>query len=70
MLSEYKDFVADQNFKYQSDAENHLSMLLEDIPDKYTDITGELSELKTKITNIIQEAEVLQKFCFKIRKWF
>jgi carboxyl-terminal processing protease len=52
LLSEYKDFVADQNFKYQSDAENHLSMLLEDIPDKYADITGELSELKTKITNM------------------
>ncbi len=48
LLSEYKDFVADQNFKYQSDAENHLSMLLEDIPDKYADITGELSQLKTK----------------------
>ncbi len=52
LLSEYKDFVADQNFKYQSDAENHLSMLLEDIPEKYADITGELSELKTKITNM------------------
>jgi carboxyl-terminal processing protease len=52
LLSEYNDFVADQNFNYQSDAENHLSMLLEDIPDKFADITGELSQLKAKISNM------------------
>jgi carboxyl-terminal processing protease len=52
LLSEFKDFTAGQNFKYQSDAENHLSMLLEDIPDKYTDITDELSQLKAKLTNM------------------
>ncbi len=52
LLSEFKDFIADQSFKYQSDAENHLSLLLEDIPDKYADITGELAQLKSKITNL------------------
>jgi carboxyl-terminal processing protease len=52
LLSEFKDFTAGQNFKYQSDAENHLSMLLEDIPDKYAEITDELSQLKTKITDM------------------
>jgi carboxyl-terminal processing protease len=52
LLNEFKDFIADQSFKYQSDAENHLSILLEDIPDKYVDLTGELSQLKTKITNM------------------
>jgi carboxyl-terminal processing protease len=54
LLSEFKDFTAGQNFKYQSDAENHLSMLLEDIPDKYAEITDELSQLKTKITDMKQ----------------
>jgi len=52
LLSEYKDFTADENFKYQSNAEDHLSMLIEDIPDKYADITDELTQLKTKITNM------------------
>jgi len=52
LLSKFKDFTAGQNFKYQSDAESHLSMLLEDIPEKYADISGELIQLKTKITNL------------------
>ena len=52
LLNEFKDFIADQSFKYQSDAENHLSILLKDIPDKYPDLTVELSQLKTKITNM------------------
>jgi len=52
LLSEFKDFISDQSFKYQSKAENHLSLLIDDIPDKYADITGELSELKGKITNM------------------
>jgi carboxyl-terminal processing protease len=52
LLSEFKEFTSDQNFKYQSDAEDHLSMLLEDIPDKYADITDELSQLKTKIIDM------------------
>jgi len=52
LLSEFKDFTAGQNFKYQSDAENHLSMVLDNIPDKYADITDELSRLKSKITDM------------------
>ena len=54
LLSEFKEFTSGQNFKYQSDAENHLSILLKDIPDEYADISSELSQLKTKITNMKQ----------------
>ncbi len=52
LLNEFNDFITDQSFKYQSDAENHLSLLLEDIPDKYAELTNELSLLKTKIINM------------------
>ena len=52
LLNEFNDFITDQSFKYQSDAENHLSLLLEDIPDKYAELTNELSLLKTKIIDM------------------
>ena len=52
LLTDFKDFTAGQNFKYQSDAENHLALLLENIPEKYAEITDELSQIKLKITDM------------------
>jgi carboxyl-terminal processing protease len=49
LLSDFKEFIEGESFKYQSSAENHLSQLMSDISDTYTDISDELIQLKSKI---------------------
>lgn len=52
LLSEFKDFIEVENFKYQSNAENHLSLLMSDLSDKYAEVNDELLQLKSKIIEV------------------
>ena len=49
-LEEFRTFVQDSEFEYESDAEDHLSRLISDVSKNYADLTEELSNLKSKIS--------------------
>jgi carboxyl-terminal processing protease len=52
LFEEFKQFAHDQKFEYKSDAETHLSLLIEDIEEKYVSFTEELTDLKTRVSEL------------------
>lgn len=52
LLEDLKEFLQKQDFEYQSDAEDHLSMLINDLSDNYSNLTKQLNGLKTKVVEL------------------
>jgi carboxyl-terminal processing protease len=51
-FEEFRAFVQDSEFEYESDAEDHLSRLISDVSKNYADLTEELTSLKSKISDL------------------
>jgi carboxyl-terminal processing protease len=51
-LKEFRAFVQNSEFEYESDAEDHLSRLISDVSQNYSDLTEELTLLKSKISDL------------------
>ena len=52
LLSEFKSFVDEQKFSYQSDAETHLSQLIGDLGDNYANLTNRLEDLRSEVSRL------------------
>jgi carboxyl-terminal processing protease len=51
-LEEFRVFVQDSEFEYESDAEDNLSRLISDVSKNYTNLTEELTRLQSKISDL------------------
>jgi len=52
VLNQFKEFVQTEEFKYKSNAEDHIEKLITDLSDNYPDITEKLSKLESEITDL------------------
>jgi carboxyl-terminal processing protease len=52
LMKEFINYTREQNFQYKSEAETHLSQLIGDVDEKYTSITEELNNLKSRISDL------------------
>jgi carboxyl-terminal processing protease len=51
-MEEFRAFVQDSEFEYESNAEDHLSRLISDVSQNYANLTEELTQLKSKISDL------------------
>ena len=52
LLTQFKDFINNENFVYKSDAEDHVDELISDLSGNYPNLTNEVGRLKAEITNL------------------
>jgi carboxyl-terminal processing protease len=52
LLNQFKEFAEGQEFNYKSNAEEHLSLLIDDLSDNDSDIMEELIKLKSQIMDL------------------
>jgi carboxyl-terminal processing protease len=52
LLREFKQYTEEQNFEYKSEAETHLSMLIDDVDKNYSSLSEELNSLKGRISEL------------------
>ncbi|MFC2103000.1 S41 family peptidase [Bacteroidota bacterium] len=52
LLKEFKQYTEEQNFEYKSEAETHLSMLIDDVDENYSLLSEELKSLKDRISKL------------------
>ncbi|MCG6915149.1 S41 family peptidase [bacterium BMS3Abin03] len=52
LLTQFKDFINNENFVYKSDAEDHVNELISDLSGNYPNLTNEVGRLKAEITNL------------------
>ena len=61
LLTQFKDYIESENFKYHSKAEKEIDILIKDIADKESSLSNELKSIKDELHKLDKGEFVIYK---------